>query len=54
MARLSRIVILLRNLEHGLQFYRDGLGLRVDALSRSFARVSTSDGTPIELNAAER
>lgn len=54
MTRLSRIVVLLRNLEHGIQFYRDGLGLRVDAQSRAFARLSTSDGTPIELNAAER
>lgn len=54
MTRLSRIVILLRDLEHGLRFYRDGLGLHVDAQSKSFARLSTSDGIPIELNSAER
>lgn len=54
MTRLSRIVLLLRNVEAGLQFYRDGLGLRVDAEGRSFARLLTHDGTAIELGAAER
>lgn len=54
MTRLSRIVVLLRDINKGLQFYRDGLGLHLDAHSTRFARLITSDGTPIELNVAER
>lgn len=53
MTRLSRIVVLLRNVDEGLKFYRDGLGLRLDSHSKHFARLSTSDGTAIELNSAE-
>lgn len=54
MARLSRIVILLRDLEYGLKFYKDGLGLHLETHSKNFARLATSDGTPIELNCAQR
>lgn len=54
MARLSRVVFLLRDLQQGLRFYRDGLGLRVDAHTESFARLCTSNHVPIELNLAER
>lgn len=51
--RLSRIVFLLRNVQSGVRFYRDGLGLHLDTASPSFARLTTRDGTAVELNAAE-
>lgn len=54
MARLSRIVLVLRNLENSLGFYRDGLGLRVEAQSEKYARLCCSKGSAIELMAASR
>lgn len=54
MARLSRIVLLLRDLDHGIRFYRDGLGLLVDAQTRNYARLRTTNNTAVELCTAER
>lgn len=53
MTRLSRIVVILRDIEQGLRFYRDGLGLRVEGQSKTFARLSTENGPALELNAAD-
>ncbi|CAN8063367.1 unnamed protein product [Agarophyton chilense] len=51
--RLSRIVLLLRDVQLGLQFYRDGLGLLVEAQGANFARLRVSNDTALELCAAE-
>lgn len=53
MTRLSRVVLILRDIHLGVRFYRDGLGLRLETLSNSYARLATKDGTAFELNAAE-
>lgn len=51
MTQLSRIVVILRDIEHGLRFYRDGLGLRVEGQSKTFAKLS--NGPALELSAAD-
>lgn len=51
--RLSRVVFLLRNVQNGIRFYRDGLGLQLEAETPSHARLTSAEGLAIELNAAE-
>lgn len=53
MTRLSRIVLLLRDVKHGIKFYGHGLGLKVDTMTEEFARLTTSEGLAVELNRAE-
>lgn len=44
---------MLRDIQHGVRFYRDGLGLQLETHTQSFARLATAEGTAVELNAAE-
>lgn len=53
MTRLSRIVLMLRDVQNGVRFYRDGLGLQLETHTNSFARLATREGAAVELNAAE-
>lgn len=52
-ARLSRIVLLMRDIQHGVRFYRDGIGLQLEVQTSNFARLATREGVAVELNAAE-
>jgi catechol 2,3-dioxygenase-like lactoylglutathione lyase family enzyme len=51
-ARLSSVILLLRDVPRGLAFYRDGLGLAVRASEATYARVAASDTLDLELAAA--
>lgn len=53
MSRLSRIVLILRDVSHAVRFYRDGLGLHVEVHTDTFARLRPNHGPPLELNAAD-
>lgn len=44
---------MLRDVQHGIRFYRDGLGLQLETHTTSFARLATKEGAALELNATE-
>jgi catechol 2,3-dioxygenase-like lactoylglutathione lyase family enzyme len=52
-AKLSSVILLLRDVSRGLRFYRDGLGLPVVAETETFAQVAITDGLTLDLKAAK-
>lgn len=54
MSRLCRIVLIIRDVEKGLRFYRDGLGLQVTAQTPTFARLRASPTSTLDLNVNQR
>lgn len=51
--RLSRVILLVRDLRRGVSFYRDGLDLNVEAADTSFARLAAGTDVALELMSAE-
>jgi catechol 2,3-dioxygenase-like lactoylglutathione lyase family enzyme len=52
-AKLSSVILLLRDVSRSVRFYRDGLGLPVVAESETFAQVGISDALTLDLKAAQ-
>lgn len=60
MARLSKIVLVLRDVSAAVRFYRDGLGMCVGVQTPTYAKLQSLDshgqvqeGPSLELNQAE-
>ena len=50
--RLKNILLLMRDVKRGVQFYRDGLGLKLQKEGDSFARFAATSNLSIDIKQA--